>query len=77
VILLVYSPRALGRGQDAIVPGSRITLRAVPANAAENLNGVNRAFDLSIPPDDDGVLTSTAATQVFLMARSRLNMLAD
>jgi len=43
---------------------------AVLANAADELNGANRAFDLSIPPDDDGVLTSTAATQVFLMARS-------
>jgi len=40
------------------------------------LNGANRAFDLSIPADDD-VLTRTADTQVFLIVRYRLNMLAD
>jgi hypothetical protein len=48
---------------------------AIPADAAEDLNnGANRAFDLSIPPDpDDEVLTRTAAEQVFLIVRYRLN----
>jgi hypothetical protein len=58
--------------QDARTKVPVTTDKKILTNLANDLNGPDHAFDLSIPPDTD-VLRRTAAAQVFLIVRYRLN----